>query len=119
MVEVEDIKERFQSLRGAAPRVFRAPGRVNLIGEHTDYNDGFVLPAAIDFYSQVAIGPAQAKTIHALSENFQEAAEFNLDSMNTASTKSWIDYVRGVAIMLQGAGCQLGGAELLIESNVP
>ena len=62
------------------PRIFRAPGRVNLIGEHTDYNDGFVLPAAIDLYTWTAIAPRTDRKLVVFSQNLNEAAEIDLDS---------------------------------------
>jgi galactokinase len=57
MTSVSSIEDRFRARFAGAPRVYRAPGRVNLIGEHTDYNDGFAMPAAIEFYCWVAVGP--------------------------------------------------------------
>jgi galactokinase len=99
--------------------IFRAPGRVNLIGEHTDYNDGFVMPAAIDFYSYAAIGERADRILSMYSEQFQEKAEFGLDQLTGAPRKHWSDYVRGVAAVLQGEGYPLKGANLLVDGRVP
>jgi galactokinase len=84
---------------GSAPaaRIFRAPGRVNLIGEHTDYNDGFVMPAAIDFATWVTIQPREDRIISAFSENFGETIEFDLDDPDPKPVGHWGDYVRGIA----------------------
>src|SRR5215475_13156251 len=111
--------EKFLKRYKTAPRLFRAPGRVNLIGEHTDYNDGFVFPAAIDFYTQVAAAPRSDRQIVVRSENYSEEAELDLQSANPKPRRHWSDYVFGVALMLMGAGHAISGAELLIESNVP
>src|SRR5262249_6203701 len=109
------FSERF----GANPRIFRAPGRVNLIGEHTDYNDGFALPAAIDVYTWVAIGPRDGAALNVFSANRMEAAEIDLREKNPRAKSHWSDYVQGVALMLQRAGAKLNGANLLIHSDVP
>lgn len=111
--------EKFQTRYKTAPRLFRAPGRVNLIGEHTDYNDGFVFPAAIDFYTQVAAAPRSDRKIVVRSENYNEEAEFDLQNSNPKPRKHWSDYVFGVALMLVRAGHAVSGGDLLIESNVP
>jgi galactokinase len=109
----------FSEKFGGTPRVFRAPGRVNLIGEHTDYNDGFALPAAIDRYTWVAIGPRNDAALNVFSENLQQATEINLHEKNPVAKNHWQDYVQGVAAMLQASGIELRGANLLIRSNVP
>lgn len=99
--------------------MFRAPGRVNLIGEHTDYNDGFVMPAAIEFSTWVAAcgRPDRKLAIH--SENFSESREFQLDDANPKPQGHWSDYVRGVAVVLERSGHRLCGANLLIRGEVP
>ena len=101
------------------PRIFRAPGRVNLIGEHTDYNDGFVLPAAIDLYTWAAIAPRTDRKLVVFSQNLNEAAEIDLDSPTVTARDHWLDYVHGVAVMLQKNGVRLPGANLAVYSNVP
>lgn len=100
-------------------RIFRAPGRVNLIGEHTDYNDGFVLPAAIDLYTWTAVVPRTDRVLSICSENFRETAEIDLDETSPKPRDHWTDYVRGVAIMLQKTGVPLRGANMAIYSSVP
>src|SRR5271170_284614 len=119
MTRHSNIAERYRTRFNGIPRVFRAPGRVNLIGEHTDYNDGFAMPAAIEFYCWVAIGPREDRTLSIYSEEFSASAEVDLSSAATSPTKSWSDYPIGVALELEKAGFRLRGANLLIESEVP
>ena len=101
------------------PAVFRAPGRVNLIGEHTDYNDGFVMPMALGFATHVAVGPREDRALHIFSSNFDELCVHSLDDNKPAPTKHWSDYVRGVAGILTARGLQLRGANLVIAGGVP
>ena len=112
------FSRRFPSHNTPA-RIFRAPGRTNLIGEHTDYNDGFVFPAAIDRATWIAIAPRHDRILKIHSEHFNETIEFNIDDTSPAPRKHWSDYVRGVAIMLQKSGVGLNGADFLIRSDVP
>ena len=100
-------------------RVFRAPGRVNLIGEHTDYNDGFVMPAAIDFYTWVRVSPLDTRKLHIRSQNYGEEVEVDLNDPNIAARGHWSDYPIGVAVMLERAGHRLRGARLEIRGEVP
>ena len=100
-------------------RTFRAPGRVNLIGEHTDYNDGFVLPATINFSTWVILTPLEEDRLKIFSENFNEEVEFDLTDSDPSPRSHWSDYVIGVAVMLQRAGHALNGAHLLIRGEVP
>ena len=109
------FRERF----GQTPRLFRAPGRVNLIGEHTDYNDGFVMPAAIGLSCVVAIAGGQDQHLVVHSENLQETVEFELDSRRAQRRSQWSDYVQGVAVVLQQNGTRLKGGNLLVQSDVP
>ena len=119
MTRLSTIVERFRGRFGASPRVYRAPGRVNLIGEHTDYNDGFAMPAAIEFYCWVAVGNREDRKLSIYSEEFSATAEADLSSTATAPSKSWSDYPIGVALQLEQAGFRIRGANLLIESEVP
>ena len=115
-----EIAQRFQLVYGTSARaIFRAPGRVNLIGEHTDYNDGFVMPAAIDFYAYSAIAGRADRTLAVYSEQFGETVEFDLAQAAVPPRKHWSDYVRGVAAVLQNEGYPLRGANLLIDGRVP
>ena len=100
-------------------RLFRAPGRVNLIGEHTDYNDGFVMPAALGFSTYVSISPLEPRRLRIFSENFNEEVEVDLDDNKLAARKHWSDYPVGVAVELERAGHRLRGAALRIRGEVP
>jgi galactokinase len=113
------IEDKFARLFGASPRIYQAPGRVNLIGEHTDYNDGFVMPAAVGFSTWTAAAPRRDRKLVVQSENFHEQAEFALDQLPAGPSHHWSDYVIGVAKTLQGSGLRLPGANLLLEGNVP
>lgn len=120
--KLPDIQQAFKHLFDAGEtqaRVFRAPGRTNLIGEHTDYNDGFVLPAAIDRATWAAIAPRGDGILRVYSEHFNELAEFDLREASPAPRRHWSDYVRGVALMLERDGISTGGADMLIRSDVP
>jgi galactokinase len=114
-----DIAERFTRRFGGHPRVYRAPGRVNLIGEHTDYNDGFVMPMAIDASTWVAIAPRDDRRLVVHSETVDSTAEIALDLGALQPRKEWSDYVFGVAAALMAAGVDLRGANILIHSDVP
>lgn len=113
------LPDAFRQLYGQPPRLFRAPGRVNLIGEHTDYNDGFVMPVAIDLACWVAIAPRDDRRLVVRSHNLQETVELDLDEAHPRPRKSWTDYVQGVAVVLQQSGRRLRGANVLIQSEVP
>jgi len=113
------LSEAFQRSFNTQPAIFRAPGRVNLIGEHTDYNDGFVMPAAIGFYTWIAAGGRADRTLHVRSEEFRETIDLSLDSLAGPPRKHWSDFVRGVAAILQRNGAALSGANLIIQGQVP
>src|SRR5215470_17523455 len=101
------------------PRFFRAPGRVNLIGEHTDYNDGFVMPVAIDFFTQIILFPLDAGALEFYSDNFKEKVVLDFDDLPKSRSRHWSDYVVGVALTLMREGHELRGARLMISSDVP
>jgi galactokinase len=90
---LDEFKVRF----GTAASIYRAPGRGNLIGEHTDYNDGFVLPAAIEFYCWAAVAPRRNRKLVIHSENFNERIEAGLDSLSPLGKAHWANYPLGVA----------------------
>src|SRR6185503_7840591 len=100
-------------------RLFRAPGRVNLIGEHTDYNDGFVMPVALGFSTWATVSPLDNRKLQIFSENFDEEIEVDLDDPNLAARGHWSDYPVGVAVELERAGHRLRGAKLRIRGEVP
>lgn len=96
----------------------RAPGRVNIIGEHTDYNEGFVLPAAIGYYTFAAATPRTDRVVRVASEG-REPATFDLDALWLDRRGDWTDYPRGVLIELGRAGIALRGADVHVRSTVP
>ena len=112
--------KKFSARFAAAPQhIFRAPGRVNLIGEHTDYNDGFVLPAAIALCTWTAIAPRKDHALHVFSENLNETAELDLTETHPQPRHRWSDYIHGVALMLQKLAGPLPGANIFIASDIP
>jgi galactokinase len=119
MIDLDALKSAFERLMGTRPRLFSAPGRVNLIGEHTDYNDGFVLPIAIDRRTVVAASPRTDRRVRVVTLNLDEQAEFDLDQQGTPRRKHWLDYIEGVARTLEESGLRLSGANLIVESDVP
>ncbi len=119
MKQAVEVSKAFEALYGRKPRVFRAPGRVNLIGEHTDYNDGFVMPAAIEFSTWVGAAARSDRKLAIHSENFAESREFPLDDPEAHGDKHWSDYVRGVAVALERRGHKVHGADLYIRGEVP
>jgi galactokinase len=106
---------RFQ----AEPVVFVAPGRVNLIGEHTDYAEGFVMPVAIDKATLAAISPRSDGMIVIWAENYQEEKSFEAAALPATASKHWSDYPIGVAVLLAGEGHAIPGFSLSIWGDVP
>jgi galactokinase len=119
LIDADHLHDDFVRLHGRAPRMFAAPGRVNLIGEHTDYNDGFVLPVAIDRETIVAAARRDDRIIHVRSINADETLEFDLDAEPQKRRGIWLDYIEGVARAIESGGERLAGADLLLESDVP
>lgn len=116
----ETVRERFRAAFGSGePRLYRAPGRINLIGEHTDYNDGFVLPAAVDLAAWAAAMPREDRTLRIVAADLGLAAERSLDERDPRPARDWSDYVFGVALELERAGHRLRGANLVLTSAVP
>lgn len=112
------LVNEFQQRYGATPRTFLAPGRVNLIGEHTDYNQGLVMPAAISMGIWAAIAPRTDRKIVVYSRQFAEPFEFELND-TSGKRGQWTDYVQGVAVLLRQGGFPLHGANFLIHGEVP
>ena len=120
MTTVQEVKEKFQQVfdRPAAG-VVRAPGRVNLIGEHTDYNEGLVLPIAIDRQVLAAWAPAEGKTVRFHSVQTDSTVAVGLDGPLTPVPKSWTNYPVGVLVELRQTGVKVAGADVLFDSDVP
>src|SRR5512137_596697 len=108
MDRTQSLVQAFAGQFGASPAlVARAPGRVNLIGEHTDYNDGFVLPMAIDRETAVAIASRNDRILRVYSMNLDDSRELNLDRMGPGRQGIWLDYVEGIASALLEKGLKL------------
>ena len=117
---VEAFEQRY---RQKPSLVVRAPGRVNVIGEHTDYNDGFVLPMAIDRAVWMALRPGASGRVEVHSLEYDEIKSFDLEQArqgrSDGNETGWIDYIEGVAWALMGAGYDLGGWEGVVAGDVP
>jgi len=118
MKSVRMMRGKFASLYGGEARIFRAPGRVNLIGGHVDYNEGWVLPIAIDRYCYVLARVRDDRVLRIHSEEFDETLEVVLNAPR-GDTHHWSGYARGVVWSLEQAGVNTSGADLLIASEVP
>jgi galactokinase len=105
--------------QGSRIKRYRAPGRVNLIGEHTDYNDGFVMPAAIGYAIDVAATQRSDRLVTVTSDGFAGSREFDLDRLAPGVTHDWSDFIRGILIELHADGAELRGADLRITSDLP
>jgi galactokinase len=115
-----NLKERFQTIFNTRdePLIVRSPGRVNIIGEHTDYNDGYVLPAAIDKAAYVAISKRADNMISMYANEFGQQHETPLDALSKTE-KGWPNYIMGVVDQLQKAGKTVGGFNLLVDGDIP
>lgn len=114
------LKHKFRELYDTSPQtITKGPGRIDLMGHHTDYNDGFVLPVAISFEVLAAGKLRDDKTIRAYSSNFDSMAEFSIDDIRFDEVTPWSNYLRGVLLYLREAGVELRGADVAIEGNVP
>ncbi|HOE65493.1 MAG TPA: galactokinase [Candidatus Hydrogenedentes bacterium] len=119
-VDIQSAKKQFAAHFGFAPTVIaRAPGRVNIIGEHTDYNHGFVLPMAIERETVVLARPRQDGVLNAYAANFDKSAQARLMTWDKSAQNGWIDYVVGVAFELSKMQRPLCGADLMIIGDVP
>jgi galactokinase len=118
---VERLVERFCELFGGREKPFLAvaPGRVNLIGEHTDYNDGWVLPMAIDRRVGVAARGRDDLVLRAHSVVFNDTRELRLADLGSPGGSEWIDYVAGTAWAVAGAGYPVSGADIVVDGDVP
>ncbi len=114
------VREEFAAEFGEAPTFFvRAPGRVNLIGEHTDYNDGFVMPLAINRATYIALRPRADNIVRAISLDMDDERQFSLDDLRRSADVDWIDYLTGVAWALLERGYALRGWEGVLAGDVP
>jgi galactokinase len=113
------VHDAFVSRFSNQPKLFRAPGRVNIIGGHTDYNEGFVLPTTTGLHTWVAIAPRADRTLCVFSCIFDSLEEIDLDRIEKCEDAQWYQYVKGVASILEGAGYSLRGADIVIDGDIP
>ncbi|KYN90817.1 galactokinase [Vibrio cidicii] len=121
-VLIQKVKSAFQTELGYAPtHLIQAPGRVNLIGEHTDYNDGFVLPCAINYQTVVAAAKREDNLVRVVSVDYGNALdEFDItQEILFQPDKMWANYIRGVVKCLLARGYQFGGADISVSGDVP
>src|SRR5579864_360633 len=116
MSSLDSLRAEFIARFSASPRFYRAPGRVNLIGEHTDYNLGFVLPVALDLECRIAAEPSGDGKLHLASAQEKDTAAWTVaDIPKLKPQRHWTDYVIGVAQQLAGAGFELQAWKLDIS----
>jgi galactokinase len=121
-MEFETIFKRFREVypEGGAPQIWRAPGRVNLIGEHTDYNLGYVLPLAIDLACYVATAPGRDGRLRVYSEQLKDSGQWRVEEISQARPRGdWTDRVIGIAWELRRRGIEIASQDVLITSTVP
>lgn len=119
---IKNVKDAFKSVLSYAPtHIVQAPGRVNLIGEHTDYNDGFVLPCAINYQTVVAAAKRDDNIVRVVSVDYaNETDEFDITQEITfQENKMWANYIRGVVKCLIARGFEFKGADISVSGNVP
>ncbi len=115
----EVLRAMHESAEGQTPRLFRAPGRVNLVGEHTDYSGGFCMPAAINFETVIAASPRPDRILKLHSADFNDVVEVDLDALPMDRQGHWSGYLIGVVWSLREAGVEVSGAALTITGDVP
>lgn len=115
---IQNLRTAYHAVYQGEPLLVRAPGRVNIIGEHTDYNEGFVLPAAIDKAIYVAIGKRADQEIHLRAQAFQAQVVTDLSSVRRSEI-SWANYPLGIVDQLQKNGYHLGGFNLMFDGDIP
>lgn len=113
------IAQKFAELFGSDPLIVRSPGRINIIGEHTDYNDGFVLPAAIDKAAYLAISLRNDNEIHLVADDLDENFSISINDLRPAGDISWPNYILGSVAQFQKKGVALNGFNAVLSSDVP
>ena len=115
------LKEKFKTSFGQSPQFFaRSPGRVNIIGEHTDYNDGYVFPVGLQFSAYILATPRSDNTINVISLQYPEEKEsFSLEKTIQPGELAWGNFIRGTVLEFNKRGHSLSGCDILITSDVP
>ena len=110
----------YRKIFDSAPEVIAtAPGRINLIGEHTDYNLGYVLPAALNLRNYCLLSRSQEAKVRLWTENFKEQDEFSLHGISFSKEQKWMNYIRGIFWVLEEEGFDLQGVDCLIWGDIP
>jgi len=117
-MDIQALKSSFRKIFQTEPVLIKSPGRINIIGEHTDYNDGFVMPAAINKAIYVAVSQRDDQEIHLYSESYQQKHVASIDQIEKTD-KSWANYILGVADQIKKRGLQFSGFNLYLDGNVP
>lgn len=119
MNNLSKVQAEFARLSENQPRIFRSPGRINLIGDHTDYNMGWVLPAAIDRYVTLAIAPNGKNHFKVKAIDLDESLEHSLEQNDPNAREHWSSYFIGVTALLQSEGVKINGFDCVFTSNIP
>lgn len=117
-MDIERLRKAFKDVFQTEPVLVKSPGRINIIGEHTDYNEGFVMPAAINKAIYVAVSKREDGEIHLYSESYQQAYQSSVSAIEK-SALGWANYVLGVADQLVKRGFKIAGFNLYLDGNVP
>ena len=113
------LHKKFAELYHNSPILVASPGRVNLIGEHTDYNQGFVLPGAVDKKMFVAVAANGTDMVNLFANEYEETFSFSIADIKPQMKETWSSYLLGVVYLLQQKGCAVKGVDVLIDGNVP
>lgn len=116
---IKEILNTFKDLYGSNPSVFRSPGRINIIGEHTDYNQGFVLPAAIDKELYFAVAHNSLNKFRFFAYDLNSTAEIPCDMIEIQKKKTWSNYLLGVVSQLSQKGIKVSGLDVVVGGNIP
>jgi galactokinase len=116
---MQAIINTFREKFGKEPMIVAAPGRVNLIGEHTDYNEGFVLPGAVNKKMIIALVANGSRQVNLFANQYNQTHSFSLDTIKPEKDHNWHAYLRGVAYFMQQKGIRIEGVDVLIDGDVP
>lgn len=119
-MQAKELKEEFIRLYGEGEiRIFTSPGRVNLIGEHIDYNGGYVLPCALDFGTYGCVRKRNDRKINFASTNFELKVEVDIDKIRFSKSDDWANYPKGVIVEMMKSGYEISGMDILVSGNIP
>jgi galactokinase len=120
IMNINELKKEFVSIYGEGElRSFHSPGRVNLIGEHIDYNGGYVFPCALEFGTFACVRKREDRTVNLVSTNFDLKVTVDLDNLVYREEHDWANYPKGVMKVMLDKGYKAGGMDILISGNIP